>query len=238
MRFLLQGAALPVLTAFAVGAARGSWRGVGSEALLLNAVVLTLAAPIAGVLGVRTRVAGGPGERPGPGLRAAGALALFLAVSAAVCAASWGWSAEAGGALAASHATLATAALALASVGAVCAAVLSHELDAAAVGLTLALALSFGVLGLGPAAGDLPAPALRAALLANPLAATANAAGIDLLHSTFLYDATPLARRQIEHPPWHASAVAFLCVAAASGAGAGRLLRARHRALSLAKETE
>jgi hypothetical protein len=223
LRFLLQSAALPVLTAFALGVVRGGWRGVASEALLLNAGVLTLVAPVAGVLVARS------GPRSGAALRAVSAPALFLTTSALVCGTGWGYSPEALRALAASHATLAAAALALAALGALCASALSHELDAAALGVALALAVSLGVLGLGPAAGELPGRALRLILLANPVAATANAAGIDLLHSGFLYDLTPLARRQIEHPSWPASTLTFLGVALASGAGAVRLLRARAR---------
>jgi hypothetical protein len=164
---------------------------------------VVVAAPVAGVAFPSAR-------------RLAIAAAVFCAASAALTAARLGVDGEALRFAATSHAVLASATLALAGLGAWLGTRFREPLDAAAVSLTIALAAAYGVLVAGAAVGELPAPVLKAALLASPVMTVATAAHVDLVRSDIWYQISPLAHVRLEYPAWTTVCGSYLL---AGGAG-------------------
>ena len=245
----LAGAGLPVLCAAAVlltEVDRSRWlalspallRGVTSDAFTLEVTLVALLAPLAGVAMLSAAA-----RRPllpaslvvarRQLLSAAAPLMLALAagVSVSAMAAALGWRLlpDSTALVAMSHATLASAALALAGLGAVAAGALRDPLDAAAASVTAALVLSGGLLVAGPTAGDLPTPLVNVALIASPLVGTTSAAHLDLLRSDVFYDLSPVAHRRFDYPDWRAASALYLAVALCCGAWTVRHLRWRAR---------
>ena len=192
-------------------AARGGARGGTQEGTLRSGCLIAarLAVPSTIVAGVSAVVAlAANGGVPG-------------AVLGAVHRAGQTPFADAIAPVAISHATLWAATMALAAMGALCATCVADPLDAAAGAVTLALAVSAGVLVAGPAIVDAPLGAIDAALLASPLVATASAANLDLLRGDVLYHLSPLAHGRFDYPAWWTASVcyagfALLCIAAAT----------------------
>ena len=103
--------------------------------------------------------------------------------------------------------------LALASFGALCAAIFVDVLDAAAAALLTVLVAAAGLIGSGPASADLTERAINAGLLASPVIAATAAARIDLLRSALLYQLSPIAHRRFEYPDWESVSAWYLLVA-------------------------
>lgn len=187
---------------------------VATDALVFEAMLVTIAAPLAGVAIASSR---GPARATCRVL--ATTLGSFIGVSLLV-----GFTVSRGGALdpgvlLESRAALAATALALASVGALCATLFDNVLDAAGTTLLAVLLAACGLLGAGPATSSLPERAINAGLLASPLIAVTSAARIDLLRSAGLYHLSPIAHRRFEYPEWSAVSAWYLCVAGCCLAG-------------------
>lgn len=227
---------LPVLVClgvlWAVGGLR-SWSalprpvlaGAFADVLLMNTAMAIVAAPLAGVA-----VAGRTASAGGVARRLIALVVLFVGVSAALSSVGWGASREALRAVAASHITLATGAMALASLGALLRRLFRDPLDAGASGLALALLVSAGILLAGPAVTDAPRHLVDGALLASPLVTTAAAADIDILRNDVLYRVSPLAHVQTRYPDWYLATSVYLLFTALCLTGvkiAGRNIAAR-----------
>lgn len=244
--WLLAGGA-PVLTGVGVliaEADRGAWftlphavlRQIGADAFILDAALLVVVAPLAGVA-MTSRwlqsTGGGVSWWSRTSMRNAWtalsplgiAIALFIAVSGVVALAGWGARREALQVIAVSHVTLGAAALALAALGAFCASAFRDTLDAAACSLAVALSISWGALVAGPPVGDLPLSVLNAALLASPIVATASAANIDIFRSGTLYQLSPVAHGRFDYPMWYFASAWYLVIAVACFAGLARNTR-------------
>jgi hypothetical protein len=183
---------------------------VATDALVFEAVLVTIAAPLAGVLLASSRDSPCATYR-----RLAATLGAFIGVSLLI-----GFAASRGGVLnpgvmLESRAAVAATALALASVGALCATLFDNVLDAAGVSLLAVLLSAGGLLAAGPLTSSLPERAINAGLLASPLIAATSAAGVDLLRSAELY----------QYPEWRAVSVWYACVAGCCLAGVAWRLR-------------
>jgi hypothetical protein len=140
--------------------------------------------------------------------------------------------------LAAAQLTVTVGALALAGVGAACAALLRDVLDAAACAVSIGLVATFGILAAGPRVGDLPTPLVNAALLASPVVASASAANVDILRGDILYQLSPIAHPRFEYPSWYGASALFTGVAAAGFTlAAARTRRVVDRRIDLLKRT-
>ena len=168
--------------------------------LLAEAVLGTLVAPIGGVLAGRETATRTAAAMIATAVAAgtAGALGLATALGGASAL-------ERGGAVI-PHLVLGISALALAMFGTLCAAAFRDELDAAAISVTAAVAIAFGVLIAGPLVEGWPAWANNAALTASPLVAAASAAHVDVLRSDWLYRMSPIAHQRFDYPEWYAAA--------------------------------
>ena len=206
MPLYLAAALLPFLPgAASIAAAAGGWAGVTASivsastpnALLYSAACAVVAAPLAGVaVAVRAR---GALEIT----RQIGILTgIFCAVSAVLTAARLGTEPGAIEFVATSHAVLASATLALAALGALLGSFFRDPLDAAAIGVGLAVTAAFGVLVAGAPVAEMPAPLLKAALLVSPVMTVATAAHVDLVRSDLWYQVSPLAHIRLEYPDW------------------------------------
>jgi len=215
------------------GVPRPVLTGVVFDALLVNILLLIVAAPIAAVacttrarLRVRTDGARSPdGGRLGFMAGIIVFVAGFVLSSAAVSYAGWYAPGEAGGAIARSHLTLAAAGLALSGGATWWGGGLRHPLDAVACSLGIALFATGAILLGGPALADAPQAFVAAGLLASPLVTTAAAAGLDVLRTDVLYQVSPLAHVRLAYPAWQAAAGLYLLVALAGFAGAARAVR-------------
>jgi hypothetical protein len=181
---------------------------VATDALVFEAVLVTVAAPLAGVSIASFR---GPARATYRGLAAT--LGAFIGVSLLI-----GFAASRGGVLdpgvlLESRAALAATALALASVGALCATLFHNVLDAAGVSLLAVVLSAGGLLAAGPLTSSLPERAINAGLLASPLIAATSSARVDLLRSAELYHFSPIAHRRFEYPEWWVVSVSYLGVA-------------------------
>lgn len=213
MALYLAAALLPLVPGVASIAALGpgEWsgltaslvRGLTPDAVLYTAVCVVIAAPIAGVAVASHR-------------RLLIATAVFCAMSAGLSVARLGVDIDALRLVAISHAVLASAALALAGLGAWLGSVLRDPLDAAAIALTVAVTAAYGVLVAGAPVGELSPPMLKAALLASPVMSVATAAHVDLVRSDIWYQISPLAHVHLEYPAWTTVCGSYL---AAGGAG-------------------
>jgi len=227
----LAAALLPLVPAVASIAAtigNGAWSGVTGplvravtpDALLYSAACVVVAAPLAGV----AVAAGQPprtldrGRQPAMDTvrRLTIATLVFCAVSASLTVARLGLDADTLRFVAASHAVLASATVALSALGALFGTVFRDPLDAAAVSVTVALAAAYGVLVAGAPVGELPPPMLKAALLASPVMTVATAAHVDLVRTDIWYQISPLAHIRLEYPAWSTVCGSYLL---AGGAG-------------------
>lgn len=220
-------AGLPVLTGAALlwlDASPGHWVGltraalwrVAADALLINASVLVIAAPMLGVLaGSRLMASSVAGPRSAAwtiARRLGVPVGVFVGGSAAVTVAGFGTTSSALSLVGTSHATLAAAALALAAMGALCGRRFRDPLDAVACSAFAAGLVSFGVLLAGPLVQHLPDAVINVALLASPLVATAAGAQIDILRTETFYQLSPIAHRRFDYPAWHVAAATYLIV--------------------------
>lgn len=183
--------------------------GAFADALLVNALILVLGAPVMGVAAARgaastARIAG----------RLGASLLLFTAVSAMLSLAGWGLAPGSLRAVATSHVTMWAGAMAFASLGTLCGRWFRHPLDGAGASLGITILLAIGILIAGPYASDLPRYLIDGALLASPLITTAAAADIDLLRTDVLYQVSPLAHVGTTYPAWYvATGVYFMFTA-------------------------
>jgi hypothetical protein len=180
------------------------WRGLANDLLLAEAALLPVGAPIVGVGrgSCRTFVA---------------ALCALLLVSAAISTAlltAAGSGAQVLLTIPAAHATLAATVIAMGTFGRLCAAWFRDPLDAAGVGILVAVLVNFAVLAGGPATAQLPTTVINSALAASPSVATMTAAGVDILRAELLYSASPIAHLRFEYPNWFGTAAAYALVAA------------------------
>ena len=208
------------MTAFAVSGrsplevlrSPGVFAIVATDALVFEAILVTIAAPVAGA----AIAASADGSAGATLRRLLVVLAVFIGTSFL-----FGWVASRAGALdvvvlVQGHVALAATALALASVGALCAAIFADVLDAAGAALLAALVAAAGLIGSGPPSADLTERAINAGLLASPVIAATSAARIDLLRSATLYQLSPIAHRRFEYPDWVSVTAAYLFVAGCS----------------------
>jgi len=187
------------------------WR-MAADALLVNVAIVVIAAPILGVVvGARLAETGESRGRVWAIARRLGWLvSVFVGASAAVTTAGFGGTFPALALVATSHATLGAAALALASMGALCRQQLRDPLDAVACSTLLAGLVSFGVLLAGPLIQDLPSVITNVALLASPVVATAASAQIDILRSETFYQISSIAHRRFDYPAWDVATGVYL----------------------------
>lgn len=179
--------------------------GAFADVLLTNAALLMVAAPLAGVaVAQRTATAGRIA------LQLLTLVLLFVGVSAMLSMAGWGASVGAIRAAAASHLTMATGAMALASLGALLGRMFRDPLDAAACSLALGLVIAAGILLGGPIVTDAPRRLVDGALLASPLVTTAAAADIDILRTDVLYQVSPLAHVRTAYAEWYLATGVYL----------------------------
>lgn len=183
-----------------------------SDALILEAILITFAAPLAGVAIASCRRDGALASL----VAAAGAfVAVSLLAGLAVAAA--------GGADVAvilqGRAALMAVALALGALGALCASIFRDVLDAAACALLITVTAAGGLLAAGPASADLSESAIDAGLLASPLVAVTSASQIDLLRTGTLYRLSPISHRRFAYPEWWSASAWYLLVAGGCAAG-------------------
>jgi hypothetical protein len=114
--------------------------------------------------------------------------------------------------IAVAHTTLTAAAIAFATLGALCARLCRDVLDAAAVSTVLALAVSFALLLAGDLAGQLPIGIVDAGLVASPFVAVASAANIDILRDDTWYRLSPIAHRSFNYPVWYEAVGSYAIV--------------------------
>lgn len=183
------------------------------DAFLYNAWALVIGAPLLGVL------------RASQPRMLVTAAALFVGASAAIQVAAFGVRSETLAFVSASHATLASAAVALVALGALCAATFRDRLDAAAAAITAVMVLSAGVLVAGAPVADAPRAVIEAALMASPVVAIASAAGIDLARTETLYQVSPLARLHFDYPTWYVASAWYLAAACLFSIAASRVMR-------------
>ena len=209
----------------------------GSRVFLIEVALVLIGAPVAGVVGVRRNRSSDassllPARAVGL-LSSTWRLARPLMVSVTMLTAASALTVLALGptiepvTLAASHAMLWAAALLLAALGAVCGSVLSEALDAAACALGIALVVGLGVFAVGPVLDVVPRRLLNAALVGNPIVASAAAAHVDIFRTEPFYRLSPLAHIQIDYPTpattfiWYALVAVVLFVGSARGPGHG-----------------
>jgi len=182
---------------------------VATDALVFEAILVTIAVPIAGA----SIGSSSDGSVRATLRRLLMALSVFIGTSLII-----GFGASRAGALDSivllqSRAALAATALALASLGALCAAIFVDVLDAAGAAVLAALVAAAGLIAAGPASAYLTERAINAGLLASPLIAATAAARIDLLRSAILYQFSPIAHRRFEYPDWGSVLAWYLLVA-------------------------
>jgi len=227
-RYLLSAIAagavgLPLASLAAVLTQRGAWglaldlpralrSQIPADALVLETMLVSIAAPLAGVAIATNWTRPVSHRHPRPAIervrRAAWRVAWQLILGALLFAASSTVLASAvGGAtvspvsdVAVPHATLFVVTLALGTAGALSAALLAHPLDAAAGAIGVSVLATFGVLTGGPGMASLSTGAINAALQASPLVAIASAADLDLLRSEWLYRLSPIAHLRFDYP--------------------------------------
>lgn len=194
-----------LVTAGGWPASPGVWRIVGSDALLIEAGLLALAAPLVGVALAPT---------PGVFRRMVPPVAAFTSASltatlvvASATGLTWAPALR-------SHATLAAVAVALAALGAFVRSRCDDLLDAAAASVTVSVALTGFLIAAGPATANWSQAVVDGGLLANPVIAIASAAGIDPLRGEALYQLSPIAHRRFTYPSWDTTLVTYTAAAA------------------------
>jgi hypothetical protein len=186
---------------------------------IVEAAALVVVAPLWGVRLGSTHLRGLVSS-----LAVFGALLASSAIGALVMT---GLSADAVARVAAAHATLAVAGLALGALGAWSGTALRDPLDAAAVSVAAASCASLGLLAAGPAGADLPTALINAGLAASPIVATAAAGGVDILRSDWFYRTSPLAHGRFDYLSWSVTLPAYGAVLLFSAAAAARAVRRR-----------
>lgn len=185
------------------------------EGLLLEAALLVLLAPLAGVGLVSDRSSDVVASR-----WSVARLTVELVVVASVTTLVSGlalWVSGSGGvsgSFLSAHLLIWSVSLALLALGAICAALFTHALDAAGVALLLSSGAGFGVLALGPLVAAAPAALVRAWMVASPVLTAASAADIDILRGEFFYRISPLAHSGAAYPGWSAAVSAYLVMTA------------------------
>lgn len=187
---------------------------VASDAVLIEALLLVVVAPIAGVA-IASRAGNARAAMASLGTVVAFAIASSLAIGAAA----WQLGALDAAVLLRSHATLAASALALGALGVFCASMFRDVLDAAAVALIVAVVAALGLLVAGPAVANVPEPAIDTGLVASPVVAIAASAGIDIIRGEVLYRLSPIAHRRFEYPAWHLASLWYLFAAGVFASG-------------------
>lgn len=114
-----------------------------------------------------------------------------------------------------SHLVLWAAAMALATLGAVCAPLFDEPLDAVACAIGIALVVTTPVFVGGPALDSIPRWLVNASLVVNPIVATAASANIDLFRMDLLYRLSPLAHGHVEYPAATTAFAVYVLLAAA-----------------------
>jgi hypothetical protein len=191
-----------------------------TDALVFEAVMVTIAAPLAGVW-----IASSRGSARATCRALAAMTGQFIGTSLLI-----GFAVSRGGALdpgvlLESRAALAATALALASAGALSATLFDNVLDAAGMSLLAVLLAAGGLLVAGPATSSLSERAINAGLLASPLIAATSAARIDLLRSAPLYELSPIAHRRFDYPAWSSVSAWYLFIAGCCVTGMAWKLR-------------
>jgi hypothetical protein len=224
--WMIGAASLPIIAAaiaFALDVDPSRWhalspplvRQVLADALLIEILLLMIAAPLAGVI-LR--------DRPADLV----IIPLVIAATSGFGLLSLiGWHAMpvVFVIVGAAHATLFAAALLFMGLGAAAGSWWRDPLDAAALSICAALLITIGPFLAGPLAGLASRPAVNTILTINPLVATAAAADIDVLRMDLLYRMSPIAHRQFAYPSWPVSAGIFALAAASL-----MLLSVRHTA--------
>jgi hypothetical protein len=242
------GALLPVVVAFALrwsspwpldtSVPANGWARIAADAFVSQTACLVVLAPVAGVAMLqRGREAARP-SGVGTLLRGLSTLAIPVVLAATALAVSSSLlqlrlTTPGAAVLLASHATLWAATVTLAALGAAAAAVFADPLDAAACALVVAVSDGAAVLVAGPVLMAVPAKAVAAALLANPIVATASAAHIDVFRTRVLYLISPLAHTRIDYPPAAMSSIWYVVVAIALFTCAALLLERQRRVSSV-----
>ena len=201
--------------------------GVFADALLVNALVLIVAAPLAGVSIAQQTTAANR-----IALDLAGVMIGFVGVSALLSLAGWGLDPGPVRAVARSHITLAAGGMALGTLGAWCGLLFRDPLDGAAVSVGTAVLAGTGVLLAGPYVSDAPQRLIDGALLASPLVTTAAAADIDILRADLLYRVSPLAHVNTTYPEWYVATGVYFVFTAVCLTGMVFVNRATRRRLA------
>lgn len=200
-----------------------------ADVLLVEAVLIIIAAPLAGVAvahwrrrAARFEIVGLSSDTQGRVVWSVAAwllaaVASFVALSAIVAIAVLGpatWSLARP--LAHSHATLWAATLALGGLGVLSAEVVDDPLDAVAAASVISAVLCGSIFFFGPLLVDLPTSVLNIGVLMNPTVAIAAAADLDIFRMPGLYGVSPLAHLRFDYPVWSAPVVFFLILAVSS----------------------
>jgi hypothetical protein len=211
---LLFAAGVPAIAsaiAFMWGVDRRAWfapgpitlRAVAIDMLLIEAILLSVIAPLAGVALASGRAL----------MACTGTALLISAAITTVILITAGGGVETLVMIATTHATLGAAAIALGALGLLCGWRFRDPLDASACSVVIGLAVNFALLAAGPAAAALPTRLVNVALAASPVVATMSAAGIDILRNEVLYRVSPIAHLRFEYPDWSVSTTAYLLFA-------------------------
>ena len=238
-RWLAGAAALPALAGGVAFAATG-WpadaRSLSAPAyaLLIETVLVAIAAALAGV--ASHSGASGTAAINGTGRRIVVMMATVSFPIAAMTLVSFGLGTiflvspnTPLTALAAAHVLLGATGFLFAAIGALAAAYVPHELDAALIAVGSALLAGVGALGAGPLMAAWPERALNIILTLTPPVAIGAAANIDVFHLDAVYRVSPIAHVQFAYPSWPVAIVLYLTLALAGFAGAagGRTWRGR-----------
>jgi hypothetical protein len=229
----LSAAAVPV-AALCVILADTEWTGSAQlsaairtrlvgQLLLAEAALLAIWAPLVGVFtALRVRHAGDElagmstvrGRRRSAWQLGRPLVTRIMCMTATSAAIAWAMGAAMPtDALLRSHAILGAAALAFAALGAACGATFREPLDAGASAIGIALLAAFALFGGGPALDSIPRWLLHAALVVNPIVATAASANIDLFRMDLLYQLSPLAHRHVEYPAFGLALTVYVLIA-------------------------
>ena len=205
---------------------------LGVDAFLMNAILIALFAPVAGVSISTTPDDSRALHHEDRNVYRAtrivakicAAICAALVLSAALTFVSMHTLPGIAQMIARSHATLGVAALALGLLGAWAGLAFAHPLDAVGSTLAVALVLSFGILAAGPLIADVPRSLIEAALFASPLVTSAAAANIDLFRIELLYQLSPLASLGFGYPSWGVACALYALAALGCFSGTARAI--------------
>jgi hypothetical protein len=191
--------------------------------VVIESLLVLLAAPVAGVLALARARARHAGRCIGPlpieSARAWRPVAELLAGTLfAAFASGVAWRAilppaEAStAAIVRAHVAIAAVSWALASSGAL-AATRREPLSAIAFAGGGWLAASFGLIAFGPALIEVPTRALNVLLVASPFVVMTSSADVDLFRSPALYRASPIAHIGFDYPAWDVASMLYVFIA-------------------------